>query len=511
MKTLIITVGTRQIGWCCQDGLVRSLGADGDRGHPKHIDELYAELGIERGYHGDRSELQFTWSVRHLGEQFYGWCELHEDFGAVELLLDGKILEQEIQDGLTQIILWGTDQPETVAWNFRRADTVWLARLIAGKIRQTWPEVNVDVWSPNITANDIGAIRQEFEGFLLEYIRESTHQSGQDLTLMIETKGSAPSIANTLEICAAALTRQYTVVQVNPIEPTPLFATKENGVEANRSVQYVQTSIGEFFWPMERERIRSAWERGDFSEAKVWLEAHRDRYDGLYRLAEILSLASNLESDKALKSLRDQWLRSKAVDRMINDEQRQVFQDKLAELMPTQSTSTSKVGRVWENLLWIELNLKQENYTTAFLQFSQMLEKLLCVRAKQERWVSRAIISMPPNYKGSPEEFNPGFGSSLRGLAKLNKMPESSSEWKLLDSVIRKRNEITHEGVSINIVEMRGLWTKAGYSVSITSDHTEVLRLMMDAFDRITSHDISMPKISLMKALHELGLAILRT
>jgi hypothetical protein len=29
MKTLIITVGTRQVGWWCQDGIARSLVADG--------------------------------------------------------------------------------------------------------------------------------------------------------------------------------------------------------------------------------------------------------------------------------------------------------------------------------------------------------------------------------------------------------------------------------------------------------------------------------------------------
>ena len=53
MKTLIITVGTRQIGWCCKDGVVRCIGADGDRGAPPHIDELYTELGQTRGYHGE--------------------------------------------------------------------------------------------------------------------------------------------------------------------------------------------------------------------------------------------------------------------------------------------------------------------------------------------------------------------------------------------------------------------------------------------------------------------------
>ena len=33
--TLIITVGTRQIGWHCQDGIIRSFGADGNIGIQK--------------------------------------------------------------------------------------------------------------------------------------------------------------------------------------------------------------------------------------------------------------------------------------------------------------------------------------------------------------------------------------------------------------------------------------------------------------------------------------------
>ena len=53
VSTLIITVGTRQIGWRCQDGIIRSFGADGNISYPPHINELYQELGIERGKHQD--------------------------------------------------------------------------------------------------------------------------------------------------------------------------------------------------------------------------------------------------------------------------------------------------------------------------------------------------------------------------------------------------------------------------------------------------------------------------
>lgn len=104
MKTLIITVGTRQVGWRCTDGIVRSLGADGGAS-PSHINELYTlELEQERGYHLDDK----TWSVRHLGEQLYAVCQLKQTFSAVELLIDDHLIAKEVKDGLTQVVLWGT-------------------------------------------------------------------------------------------------------------------------------------------------------------------------------------------------------------------------------------------------------------------------------------------------------------------------------------------------------------------------------------------------------------------
>jgi hypothetical protein len=510
MKTLIITVGTRQIGWHCNDGIVRSLGADGDRGHPKHIDELYAELGLERNYHGDKAEPQFAWSVRHLGEQFYEWCEVHEDFSAVELLLDGQLLGQEIKAGVSQIILWGTDQPETVPWNFRRADTVWLARLMAGKIRKTWPGVEVDVWNPNVAANDVVAIRQEIEGFLLEYVREAIGQVNDGLTLLIETKGSAPAIANTLEICAAALTRQYSVVQVTPVEPTSLFQAVEAGIQANQSEKYSTTSIGEFFWPMERERIRSAWERGDFGEAKVWLEAHRDRYDALYKLADILALASNGELEKALKQLRDGWVRSKAVGKLVTEAQCQVWQQRLGELLPISETQDSNVQRVWETMLFLELSLARETYTSGFMLFAQLVERLLYAQAKAEDWIGKGYIEVNPSFKGNPLNYNPGFGGLLRGWCKSNGKSEISNDFKLLDTISKKRNEIVHNGLSINISDMRSLWTTLGLPVSASSDSTEMMVLMQEILEKIAKGRWAVKDVLLLRSLYEWGLEKLR-
>ncbi|MGL4500205.1 MAG: hypothetical protein ACRCU2_14160, partial [Planktothrix sp.] len=101
VDTLIITVGTRQVGWRSKDGVVRCFGADGDRGHPPHINQLYQELGIERGFY-EPGKTYMSWSVRDLGSRYYEQCQewLGGDFSSVELLLDHQIIADSVRKGL---------------------------------------------------------------------------------------------------------------------------------------------------------------------------------------------------------------------------------------------------------------------------------------------------------------------------------------------------------------------------------------------------------------------------
>jgi hypothetical protein len=272
MKTLIITVGTRQIGWRCQDGITRCFGADAGRNDPPHTDELYKELKIERGSHpeGDHS---YPWGVRDLGKQYYDLCtkQLSGNFSAVELLMDYKILADYAQQGLDHIILWGTNQPDSESWYYRRLDTLWLAKLMEGKIKATWSEIQVDVFDPVVAANNYGNLRQELEEYILKFaIERLSSNADSQFTLMIENKGAAPAVSESLAICAAGLVRQYEVLNIIPDDPSPFYETYANGSKSSHySQKYQVTSIGEYFWPLERRRVISAWERGDFSEAKI--------------------------------------------------------------------------------------------------------------------------------------------------------------------------------------------------------------------------------------------------
>jgi hypothetical protein len=142
VNTLIITVGTRQVGWSCKDGVIRSFGADGNIGYPRHIDELYQEIGITRDQYQEKDR-GYPWSAKDLGERYYAHCiyELSDDFSRVELLLDYQIIEAGVKQGLKHIILWGTDQPDNVSWFYRRLDTIWLAKLMEAKIKSIWPNL----------------------------------------------------------------------------------------------------------------------------------------------------------------------------------------------------------------------------------------------------------------------------------------------------------------------------------------------------------------------------------
>ena len=95
VSILIITVGTRQIGWRCKDGIIRSFGADGNISYPPHINELYQQLGIERGKYQDQDGKTYPWSGRDLGQRYYDYCQerLGGDFSNVELLLDKTVIE----------------------------------------------------------------------------------------------------------------------------------------------------------------------------------------------------------------------------------------------------------------------------------------------------------------------------------------------------------------------------------------------------------------------------------
>ena len=334
VDTLIITVGTRQLGWKCKDGVIRSFGADGNIGYPPHIDELYQELEITRGIHEEKDK-KFPWSARDLGKRYYDYCKewLGGDFSQVELLLDQKIIETAAKNNLKHIILWGTDQPEHITWAYRRLDTLWLAELMAQKIKLMYPNLRVDVHTPKINAGDNNAIREELEQLIFPEMQDYLiSNKDREFVLWIQNKGCTPAIASCVEICAAALVRQCQVFNSSPNDPEDLFTTVSNGSRtALHSSDFKLIPLGEYFWSLERLRVISAWERGDFIESQLWLKVHQSRHQVLYKLSGILALYTNWETEKFLKLISD-WLGSKDVAKSISNEQIKTWQEQLQNI-----------------------------------------------------------------------------------------------------------------------------------------------------------------------------------
>jgi hypothetical protein len=491
MTTLIITVGTRQVGWLCDDGIVRSLGLDGERGIPhKHIDELYRELKIERGSYPetDSKGVPYSWSVRHLAEQLYDkCCENINDFSRVQLLMDEQIISQEINKGLNHIILWGTNQPETVSWNHRRLDTFYLAKLMEGKIKQTYRRsIDIDVWEPIIVCVDVDAIREEVERCLLNYISVlNTNLGIRNPELLIATKGSTPAIASTLEICAAALSRQYPISQVKPNEPNPAFDDRGG---ARISESYQKQSIGKFFWPLEKEKIISAWKRGDFNEAKVWLEAHRDKYQALYELAGQLSLSSNGELRKVVRDLQSQWIESDAVRELANSEKIQSWND-LLNLLNHQQVDY-QFQEIWEKILIIELMFYRQNYTNSFILYSQLLENILSLRYQLENW-----------------NVNNDRDITFYDLIEYwgNNIEQNKGKKNEIHQIRLKRNEVIHQGLSIDLQVICELW-RMPYIQREVDIYTDK---MIRTLEMVAGTDRPRPQILLLRSLYEWGLDIL--
>jgi len=508
IDTLIITVGTRQVGWHCSDDAVRCLGADGDRGAPSHIKELYEELEIVRGYHQE-GDPNSRWGVRDLGERFYNYCQKSGDFSRVELLIDHQIIADSIKSGLNRIILWGTNQPESVGWNYRRSDTLWLAKLIEGKIQAEWPSIQVEVITPVLNVNKSELIRLELETKILPSVLPvvSPPLVDNSFVLAIETTGCAPSIAQGLEICAAALVRQCQVINIRPEEPKPLYQDLPNGTRsAQTALNYDSISVGSYFWPLERLRVLSAWQRGDFWEAEIWLTSHQTRYEGLlYQLAGKLALSTNWEIDTFLREEKgiESWLQLETLTKWAEPQQIQAWQKQL------QINRESEFAEAWESCFLISLQLYRGNYTTAFMQFAQTLERLLYIYAKEDEWIEQELLILTSRYR------EPNFYSLINAWGQLeNSDIDSESDWiRLLHRIREQRNKIVHSAKPLTTEQVKAIWLEEGlFVVPLTGNATtDIWQLMNQVLKEVCAPNWTIPEKPLLRSLYDWGLELLRT
>lgn len=456
MKILVITVGNRQIGWRCKDGIVRCLGVSGNRNDatiPDHATELYEEIGAEKPKN--------QYFVRHLGQLLYNKCQISGDFGAVELLLDRKIIDNEVNNDLAEVWLIGTDQPTPqVSENFRSGDTLWLSKLMAGKIKQTWKALHVETWDLQVDANDVDSIRDEYEQFILKYLMEKS-VAGETM-LLIENKGSVPAISSSLEICAAALIRQIDVVRVTPNEPTPMYVgddIKKKSAAVAESFQ--QRSMSQYFLPIERLNILDAWKQGNFAGADIWLKSHQGvpKYRVLSCLAKLYVQVANLEINRTLKSIKTTWLNQRDTRSIIVESQLEEWK-KFPSL-----NEQNRYDVIWESSFLVFLYVITENYTGAFFYLAQTLERLLLERFKREDWIANKVIVVPQERRQYMSNYKPSFQELLSGWCERDSIKETNPWYRLIDAIRDLRNDIIHEGRSVSENDIKDTWNACGIRV----------------------------------------------
>ena len=490
MKTLIITVGTRQVGWRSDDGTIYSFALDGDQFSSSHVSKLYELLGIERGCHS-KGNKTFPWSVRDLGYRYFEYCNdwLDKDFSSVELLLDHCIIESLVEEGLDHIILWGTDQPETVSWNFRRLDTLWLAKLMDSKIRSVWPHLNVDVFDPIISVNDTPTIRKELEDFLLNFVLEN-RENQDDFTLYIQNKGAAPQISENLTICSAGLVRQCNVNIIVPKNPHTDIGN--SNVEISRAIEFEKYPIGTFFWPLERLRVISALERGDFTEARLLLQPHRAQYDVLYKFSNCLAYFLNGET-KQFKLLISSWLNSKAVAAVITREMKDNW------ILRLEQYSNDEHLKIWENFFINLTLLRRENYTNAFIVFAQSIERILFEQFRDD--INSQGLETP-SFKELIDAWVEIFRTSD------NPIPE---KWGcLLHNIREKRNSVVHTGEFMNIAKFCRIWRDAGFTIPNSLSYIDIWNLQIELIRKLYSGIWNPPNDLLLQSISDWGVQQLR-
>jgi hypothetical protein len=249
--------------------------------------------------------------------------------------------------------------------------------------------------------------------------------------------------------------------------------------------------MSEYFWALEKVKIKSAWERGDFSEAQIWLKVHENRHSVLYKLAGFLAQYSNWESNKDFYQKLKDWIGCNDVSKITDSEKIINWKTQL------QKIQTDYLSKLWESTIILELSLKRENYTTAFIQFVQLLEQLLYIQSTAQNWTAKGWIVSNKD--------EPSLAELMQGWCLYKKFNQDNKWSKLLKAIRTKRNQIIHKGESITSTKIGNLWADNNFSgVYIPTTPQIIKKLMTDTFREISTP----PNLNnlLMRSLYQWGL-----
>lgn len=483
------------MGWRCQDGRVRSLGMTADNEPDENRSAvLLRELGIDPvDASPNNSENRWNW-----GEQFYKYCTdiLGGDFSAVELLADESIVKDCIRSGLKRLVLWAIDAQ----------DTLWLAWLMWGKIRQNWNQlVTVHVLNPidNPGNSEVDRLQYLLETKILPFTLQDLMASDDpdQFVLAIRTFDQKEAISTALERCAVILIRQCRVLSLSPIDST----TSETEFVDNH---YQVSVLGNSGWSLDRLRTIAAWQHGGFQDVVLRLSAHPSQYGGLlYELAKRLHLLNRGEThlfvcdrDLGIES----WLQLPDLSQLVEGERLEQWREQLAYLR------THTHAEAWEAIFAVERLLQQGSYTRGFLHFAQTLEQLLYLQYKSQDWLAQGLVPTLDRPKSASNNYQPGIKQLISAWCKATRQDKQGSIYNLFDRIGNTRNAILHYGGAIPFDDLLLVWSTSGMPVGFTRpQYIGLMDRMKETLSIACDRTWTIPEPTLGQALSEWGLGVL--
>jgi hypothetical protein len=260
--------------------------------------------------------------------------------------------------------------------------------------------------------------------------------------------------------------------------------------------------MSQYFLPIERQGILLSWQQGNFAGAEIWMRSHQGlpKYRVLSSLANLFTQVANLEADRVLARIARTWMSSRDIRELVD------------ELLLSQWRShpaldhKNRYDVIWENTFLVFLYTRTHNYTGAFFQLSQTLERLLFERYVKEEWLRRGVIIIPKEKERYAHNYTPSFQELLGGWCQRDGIKETSSWYRLIDGIRILRNQVTHEGKSISEKDILELWTRNG--ITMTDSMEAVFLPLYKVCEKLTW---KAPQQSLLGCIYDWALNILRT
>jgi hypothetical protein len=145
-------------------------------------------------------------------------------------------------------------------------------------------------------------------------------------------------------------------------------------------------------------------------------------------LAGHLALSVNLEVRLSLAGIQS-WSSSKSLPKVVNPEQIDSWQKQL------RYNREKKFALAWESCFLIDILLGRNNYTNAFIQFAQTLERLLYIQFEFGNWLEKRYVISPAHLSYLGKKYDPTFKELIDGWCKLKKFDEYNQWYKLFDKI----------------------------------------------------------------------------